>query len=266
MASINVHLSVGLIASGIAATAALVSGWASPAAVLPLFVLGVVGSMLPDVDADSSLPVRVVFSLLSIVVAFLVMLRSALWFSSLVELLLVWVATYAFFRFLVFALFTRLTAHRGVFHSIPATLFSGFLTAALAFQLFAVDPADAWLAGGFVAFGYLVHLALDELYSVNLFGTYTRRSLGTALKLGSRTNRAATVYVYLAMLAAYFVAPDPVRSYRELAERGGWAQLVARATPDGRWFEPRRSKHAGRPASGGRADPGAARADLARGP
>ena len=186
MASFNVHLSVGLMASGLAATAALVSGVASEAMVLPLFLLGVFGSLLPDVDADNSLPVRIAFSLLSIAAAFLVMLYGAALFSSLLELVVLWVATYCGFRFVLFALFTRLTVHRGVFHTVPAIFLSGFVTAALAHRLFAVAAGNAWLAGGFVAFGYLVHLSLDELYSVNLFGAYTKRSFGTALKLGSR--------------------------------------------------------------------------------
>jgi len=239
MASFNVHLTVGLLASGLAATAALVSGVASAQAVLPLFLLGTLGSLLPDVDSDSSTPVRVAFSVLSIVAAFLVMLRSAAVFSSLLELVAVWVATYTFFRFLVFALFTRLTVHRGVFHTVPAILLSGFLTAALAYRLFGVSAGDAWLAGGFVAFGYLVHLTLDELYSVNLFGAYTKRSFGTALKLASRTSVAASVYLYAAMLGAYLIAPGALESGRELAARGGWDVLVAHAMPQGRWFEPR---------------------------
>jgi len=241
MASFNVHLSVGLMASGLAATAALVSGVASVSMVLPLFLLGVLGSLLPDLDADSSLPVRIAFSILSIVAAFLVMLRGAALFSSLLELVLLWVATYCVFRFVLFALFTRLTVHRGVFHTIPAIFLSGFVTAALAHRLFAVEAGDAWLAGAFVAFGYLVHLTLDELYSVNLFGAYTKRSFGTALKLGSRTSRVATVYIYVAMLVTFLLAPDPSQSAQELAARGGWGQLMDHTLPQGRWFEPRQS-------------------------
>ena len=241
MASFNVHLTVGLVASGLGATAALVSGVASQQAVLPLFLLGTLGSLLPDVDADNSMPVRIGFSVLSIVAAFLVMLRSTALFTSLLELVVVWVATYAFFRFLVFTLFTRMTVHRGVFHTVPAILLSGFLTAALAYRLFGIGAGDAWLAGGFVAFGYLIHLSLDELYSVNLFGAYTKRSFGTALKLASRTSVVATVYLYAATLLALWLAPSPVDSLDELARRGGWAVLTENALPQGRWFEPKMS-------------------------
>lgn len=239
MASFNVHLTVGLVASGLGATAALVSGVASEQAVLPLFLLGTLGSLLPDIDSESSVPVRIAFSVLAIVAAFLVMLRSTALFSSLLELVAVWVATYAFFRFVVFALFSRLTVHRGVFHTVPAILLSGFLTAALAYRLFDVGAGDAWLAGSFVAAGYLIHLSLDELYSVNLFGMHTKRSFGTALKLGSRTSVAATVYLYAATVGMLLLVPPVQQSVRELADRGGWQVLAGNALPQGRWFEPR---------------------------
>ena len=239
MASFNVHLTVGLLVSGLGATAALVSGVASEQALLPLFLLGTMGSLLPDVDADNSIPVRIAFSVLSIVAAFLVMLRSVAVFSSLLELAAVWLATYAFFRFVVFALFARLTVHRGVFHTVPAVLLSGFLTAALAWRVFGVAVADAWLCGGFVAGGYLLHLGLDELYSVNLFGAYTKRSFGTALKLASRTSVTATVYVYVATVALYLLAPPVTESLQELSARGGWRVLKEHTLPQGRWFEPR---------------------------
>ena len=238
MASFNVHLTVGLVVSGLGATAALVSGLASPQAVLPLFLLGTLGSLLPDIDSDSSVPVRIAFSVLAIVAAFLVMLRSSALFSSLLELVVVWVATYIFFRFVVFALFSRLTVHRGVFHTVPAILLSGFLTSALAYRLFAVGAGDAWLAGGFVAAGYLVHLTLDELYSVNLFGTHTKRSFGTALKLGSRTSVAATVYLYVVTLGMLLMVPPVQQSASELVARGGWQVLADNTLPQGRWFEP----------------------------
>ena len=239
MASFNAHLTVGLVASGLAATAALVSGVASEAAVLPLFLLGTLGSLLPDIDADASVPVRIAFSLLSVVAAFLLMFHSARVFPTLAELVLIWVATYAFFRFLVFALFARLTVHRGVFHTVPAILLSGAFTAVIAYHGLGVAAGDAWLGGAFVAFGYFIHLLLDELYSVNLFGTHTRRSFGTALKLRSRTSNVATAYIYAATLAAFLAAPSLTLSLKQLAERGGWGQLVDNTLPQGGWFDPR---------------------------
>ena len=45
-----------------------------------------------------------------------------------------------------------------------------FLTAAVFHHLMGQHEGVAWLAGGFVFVGYLTHLVLDELYSVDLMG------------------------------------------------------------------------------------------------
>jgi hypothetical protein len=245
MASFNVHLSVGVAASGAAATAALVSGVAGEEEVLLFFVLGTVGSLLPDIDADSSAPVQVAFSFLSVLIAFLLMFSLSAVFASVAELFVVWSLGYLLVRFLVFEVFTRFTAHRGIFHSLPAALFFGCLTAAAGHRAFGLEALTAWLCGVFVSFGYLVHLLLDELYSVNLFGMRTKRSLGTAFKLWS-SSLAASVYMYAVMAGAYAAAPpvDPLLALaRDVAT---YAELRERLFPDGAWFLPRRALAAAR--------------------
>ena len=107
MASFNIHLSVGVVASGIAATTMMVAGLATEQEVLVYFLLGTIGSLLPDLDSDSSVPVQVAFSIGSIVLAFLVMFLFVETFSSVAELFLVWIASYFFFRWFIFELFTR---------------------------------------------------------------------------------------------------------------------------------------------------------------
>jgi hypothetical protein len=47
---------------------------------------------------------------------------------------------------------------------------------------FALEPALSWLAGGFALLGYLTHLVLDEIASVDLLGNRVKRSFGTAIK------------------------------------------------------------------------------------
>ena len=46
-------------------------GWTDPGQTQILFFVGVVGSLLPDIDADNSSPVRGFFTLLGVVLAFL---------------------------------------------------------------------------------------------------------------------------------------------------------------------------------------------------
>ncbi len=242
MASFGVHLAGGLSAAGVAATSVLVAGLATPVEMLAYLSLGTVGSLLPDIDADNSAPVQISFTVISIVLAFVAMFLLADTFDSVVELLLVWVLVYLAFRWLVFHLFTRLTTHRGIFHSLPAALLFGAATALAATYLLQQPPLQAWLAGVFVCFGYLVHLLLDEVYSVNLFGMRTKRSFGTAFKLWSGGNHAASIYMYVACLLVLPLLPDYRPFVQAVSTRQVQEQLAARITPADGWFRIERNR------------------------
>jgi hypothetical protein len=236
LASFNVHLSVGLVSSGIAATSAMVGGLASEKQVVLYFVLGTIGSLLPDIDADKSTPLQIAFSFFSVLLAFVVMFTYSAAFPSVMELVLIWLCTYLFFRWIIFALFTCLTTHRGIFHSVPAALFFGFFTAALSYQLFLSNPLQAWMSGMFISFGYLVHLLLDELYSVNVFGIKTRKSLGTALKLYYKNSAPATMSMYLAMIAAFLATPSLTPVTQQIIDEKVFHKIHQRLIPEGTWL------------------------------
>jgi hypothetical protein len=236
LAAFKVHLSVGLATSGIAATSMLVANLASQEQVVVYFVLGTLGSLLPDMDADNSAPVQITFSFISIVMAFLVMFLFSGIFPSVLELVSIWFVVYLFFRWLIFAVFTRLTSHRGIFHSVPAALFFGFLATAVSYRAFGILPLEAWMSGLFVSFGYLVHLVLDELYSVNVFGLRSKRSFGTALKLYSKSCLPATLSMYLAMLAVFLITPTFVPVARVAMDATTYHAISHRLVPEGDWF------------------------------
>jgi hypothetical protein len=236
VASFGVHLAVGLTVSGVAATCVLAANLASPSEMLALLGLGTLGSLLPDVDADNSAPVQIGFTALSVACAFAAMFAMAPRFGTVAELLVVWLATYLALRWLVFALFTRLTVHRGIFHSVPAAALGGLLTAGAAAHLLGRPPFQAWLGGSFVTLGYLVHLVLDEVSAVNLFGLRTRRSFGTALKLWSPGSHTASLYMYVACLAALSAAPAHTEFLRVMGAPDTYAGISQRLLPKGTWF------------------------------
>jgi hypothetical protein len=241
VASFGVHLAGGLCLAGVAATSVLVAGLASPMEMLAYLALGTVGSLLPDIDADNSAPIQISFTVISIALAFGAMFVLADTFDSVVELLAVWLCVYLLFRWLVFHLFTRLTTHRGIFHSVPAALLFGATTTLVADHVLGRAVLQAWLAGLFVCFGYLVHLLLDELYSVNLFGMRTRRSLGSAFKLWSSSNHAASLYMYTACLLILPLLPDHRPLVQAVYDEQAFEQLAGRITPADGWFRFRRN-------------------------
>lgn len=151
--------------------------------VLAACFTGVAG-MLPDLDSDNGRPVREMFGLLGAVAPLLLVNRVVTLLGLPADpetIMLVIIALYVAIKYGGAALVSRLSVHRGMFHSLPA-----LIIAAESVYLAYPSPRAAvklLMAGG-VAVGFLSHLLLDELYSVHLKDHRLRlkRSSGTALK------------------------------------------------------------------------------------
>ncbi|MGD9299334.1 MAG: metal-dependent hydrolase, partial [Thiohalocapsa sp.] len=189
-------------------------------------------SLLPDIDADDSKPLRAVFDIAGLVVGFLVAFAFAGRFGVL-ELVGIWAGTWALVRWPVRYAFARFTVHRGIWHSL---LMAGVvaLAAALAADLWLRLAAPlAWLVAGFVLLGFITHLVLDEVASVDLLGRQVKRSFGTALKPCSiRAWPASLALAGLAVLLAG-LAPDPEPLLSLLGRAGVDTGLLAVHWP--RW-------------------------------
>jgi hypothetical protein len=151
--------------------------------------------LLPDLDSDSGVPVREMFGLLAAVTPFLLYQPLRDRQLSLEQTLAVLLGVYLFIRYALSGAFKRLSVHRGMFHSIPGMLIAGFAVY-LAYPSPNL-PLRAFLAGG-VMLGFLSHLVLDELCSVNFMGLHFKlnKYAGSALKFFS-PSWPATVVAYL---------------------------------------------------------------------
>jgi hypothetical protein len=160
------------------------------------------GGLLPDLDSDSGVPVREMFGLAAAFAPFLLYHRLSTdrKFDTPEKVIAVLVGLYLFIRYGLSALFKRLTVHRGMYHSIPAMLIAG-----LTVYLFSANPSRqlrVYLAGG-VMVGFLSHLVLDELYSVDFMGYKVRlnKYAGSAVKFFSPSWAAnLTAYAILGAL------------------------------------------------------------------
>jgi len=145
-------------------------------------VLTWIAGMLPDLDSQSGKPVREIFSLLAALTPLTMMGHLLTWGRNPEEVMLLAVLLYACIRYGGAWILGKLAVHRGMFHSIPAML----IAAELAFLAFQSDSVNVRLlmAGG-VAVGFLSHLLLDELYSVEWSGVRLRlnKYAGSAFKL-----------------------------------------------------------------------------------
>lgn len=233
MADFKTHLTVASIGSSIAATMLLASAVASPQEVLLYFILGVVGGLLPDIDSDTSLTVRLLFTFIATLISFLILFRQRA-DNTVMELFIIWTASFIFIRFFIFSLFTRLTVHRGIIHSIPAAVAFGCMTAIALNRVFHFNDFVSWMAGGFVFGGSILHLMLDELYSLNLFGLKAKKSLGTAFKFGSIGNIKTTIAIYMLIAVLFVAMPSHTRFVSVIFAPQTYEQLEF--FPNGKWF------------------------------
>lgn len=235
MADFKTHLSVAGTLSGVLAIGCLHTGLAEPKDALLFFTLGTVGGILPDIDSDHSIPVNILFSCLATLAAFFSVF-SKIGAYSIVESIILWVAVFVIVRYLVFELFKHFTVHRGVFHSLLAAVFFCFLSAILLYDAFALPSALAWLSSCFIVFGYLIHLLLDELYSVDMMGVRLKKSFGTALKPISFTYPKASIALVVATLALYFFVPELASFIQEVSDVKLFDALRHNLLPQDGWF------------------------------
>ena len=157
-------------------------GFATDTAVLAAGVCAA-GGMLPDLDSDSGVPVRAAGGLIAAISPLLLLPRLQAAGFSYDGTLAAMAGFYLVVRYPVVGLFKRLTVHRGMWHSLPAMLIAG-----LAVYLEYGGPVrnKLLLAGG-VMVGFLSHLILDELFSLDFNGVRLKlkSSAGTAVKLVS---------------------------------------------------------------------------------
>ncbi len=190
--------------------------------------LTTLGGLLPDLDSDSGVPVRELFGVAALRAPLLSYGRLAREGLTTEQTIVLLAGVYLFVRYGLSALFKHLTVHRGMFHSVPALAISGLL-------VYLVYPNPdvtlrLYLAGG-VMIGFLSHLVLDELHSVDFMGVGLRlnKYAGSALKFVS-PSRPATVTTYLLLAGLAFLAwndyqagPRPVWPWKA----GGRAALSA---------------------------------------
>lgn len=158
-----------------------------------------VAGMLPDLDSNSSIPQREMLSFVSVCVPMLMMSRFEELGLTAEHMVFIAALLYVVIRFGIGGLFRRFTKHRGMWHSIPAALVAGMATYLVCLS---GDTSVRLFKAWAVVLGFLLHLLLDEIYSVDLMGRRLKKSSGTAMKLfGKDSLPNLFVYGNIAALA-----------------------------------------------------------------
>lgn len=195
--------------------------------------------MLPDLDSHSGVPLRETSMFASGVVPMLMINRFRDLEMSPEAMALAAMLIYIAIRFFIVEIFRRYTVHRGMWHSIPAAASVGILA-----YLVMPTPSEGARIYKSVAvvIGFMVHLILDEIWSIDYRrGKFRlKRSFGTALKFwGADLSGNLSVYAKLFLFA--YLAWGDQEIIERLRERERWTQpQVAEqretAPPWQQWF------------------------------
>ncbi|MGP5532762.1 metal-dependent hydrolase [Psychrobacter celer] len=231
MANFNTHLNVAFMVSGTLSLTVYKAGLVDDSGFLMCAALGTIGGLLPDLDSDHSTPIKLGFNLISFVFAFGLVMhwRSEL---SLLALMVLWLAGYGFMRYVVFHIFTTMTVHRGVIHSVPYMAILGLMLTYLSHDILRLPLTVSWFYGLFLFGGAMVHLALDELYSVNLSNMKMKRSSGTAMKFYQHKDKWWYLLLYVILALLVYIAPPFDAFWQQVSDPAAWAKLKLGLWPE----------------------------------
>ena len=128
MANFPTHIAVGTVVSGALATVTVAADMVAPENIVAVTLAGVLGSVLPDIDLKDSRPARAMFAGLAVFFSFAVLFSLERKYS-IVEMLILWMGTLVFVRYVAKEVFFNFSYHRGIWHSLLATVFCAFVTA-----------------------------------------------------------------------------------------------------------------------------------------
>ena len=188
-----------------------------------------VSGMLPDLDSGPGVPMRESISFAAAIVPMLMMHRLKHIAGMTPELMiLAGGCIYLSIRFGLSKMLKRFTVHRGMFHSLPAAL----IFAEIAFLLcahwetpFTRKAAHDVMQGmsaedlpmrlfnaGAVLLGFMSHLVLDEIWSIEMLRgrLHLKSSFGTAIKFWGPCGWANMLTYTCAALMTLCVLQDPV--------------------------------------------------------
>ena len=233
MADFKRHVTCSSTTGVFVGGAAFVCGVPPATSLVAAGLCGLAG-MLPDVDSDSSRSFKTCMHIAAVLGAMLAIQGSRILRIDHDWGIFAASCVFFFILYVVSSMIQKLTVHRGMIHSIPAAVIAGQC-------VYLVSEGDTTAriakALGLTA-GFLSHLILDEVYSIDSTGKAfkIKKSFGTAVKMIDYKHKHITATFYaVALLLGALIANESVLfeefGLRELAARRSQAEDEPRPTP-----------------------------------
>jgi len=160
--------------------------------------------MLPDIDSDTSKSFQECIYLTAGIGCLLTAARLRYHGFDADLAMLGGAFMFLFIRFVVAMWIKKVTTHRGMIHSIPMAILSGELV----FFVVTGTAQERLVKAAALTIGFLSHLILDEIYSIDSTGATLRlkRSFGTALKWTNPKRKGSVMLIYTLMVCFGFSA------------------------------------------------------------
>jgi len=206
MASFAQHVNTAVVISGITIAPLYSSSLIDINQSLALLFFGMIGGILPDIDLENSKPIQITSSILSIFIPLLAIL-TLLQSLSISKMLFIWFLSSILLHFFIFKILLHFTIHRGVIHSIPMGLLFAHCITIVFYNILGFEELFSLLCGLFLFIGFIIHLLLDEIVSLNAFGMSFKKSLGSALKFYDKNNIIGSVLLYISIIILQIIYP-----------------------------------------------------------
>lgn len=223
MANFKTHLMTGAISSTCLAVTGFYFEFYGLTTMVLCLIIGTLGGLLPDIDLEHSKPASQGFLIVSLITATLITILYANRYHAdqlVLDSLILWATSVLLLRFGIFELFSRLTVHRGMVHSVPYMAMFGLMLACSVFYGLKLTAFASWVLGLALFFGAITHLVLDEIYSVNVYGLRLKKSFGTALKFFEMDKKIWYVCLYAIIVALVYIAPPSTDFVQALVRIG----------------------------------------------
>jgi membrane-bound metal-dependent hydrolase YbcI (DUF457 family) len=167
--------------------------------------------MLPDIDSDTSKSFQECIYLTAGIGCILTASRLRHYGVDSDFAMLGGAVVFLLIRFALAPLIKKITVHRGMIHSIPMAVLCGQLV----FFVVTGEVMERLVKAAALSIGFLSHLILDEVYSIDSTGAALRfkKSFGTALKWTNPKKQGAVTLIYSLIALLGFVAcssPDVI--------------------------------------------------------
>ena len=219
---ITCSTATGIAAAGIAYH----FGFAPPVCLVSAGLCSFAG-MLPDVDSDTSKSFQECIYLTAGIGCILTASKLRDYGIDSDLAMLGGAFIFLLIRFGLAPLIKRITIHRGMIHSIPMAVLSGEIT----FFVVTGTVEDRLVKAAALTAGYISHLILDEVYSIDSAGKTLRlkQSFGTALKWTNpkKKNEVTVLYVLICCLGyAVCINPEVVERVNGGAEIADGVEMI----------------------------------------